>query len=57
VVANLFDNALKYTATGGRVTITVIDDDPQVRLSVRDTGVGVAAGDVSNIFKRFYRCD
>lgn len=57
VVANLLDNALKYTPAGGRVRVTLVDEDEIVRLSIADTGVGIPANELSRIFQRFYRCD
>jgi signal transduction histidine kinase len=57
VLANLLDNALKYTPPGGRVTVGLIEHDGQVRLSVSDNGVGISVDDQSRIFQRFYRCD
>lgn len=57
MVANLLDNALKYTPAGGRVTISLIEEGSQVKLSIADTGVGVSADELSRIFERFYRCD
>lgn len=57
VVANLLDNALKYTGTGGRVMIRLADEDRQIRLSIEDTGVGISAEELPRIFQRFYRCD
>jgi len=57
VVANLLDNALKYTPSGGRVTIRIIDEGQAVRLSVDDTGIGVPADELPRIFERFYRSD
>ena len=57
VVANVLDNALKYTAAGGRVMIKLADEGQQVRLSIEDTGVGISAEELPRIFQRFYRCD
>lgn len=57
VVSNLLDNALKYTPTGGTVTVTVDRDADQVMVSVNDDGIGISRDDLSNIYKRFYRCD
>lgn len=57
VVANLLDNALKYTDEGGAVRVTLTDEDTMVRLVVADNGRGISPEDVSRIFERFYRCD
>ena len=57
VLANLLDNALKYTAPGGRVSITARLDGPNVRLDVADTGTGIASHDLPRIWERLYRGD
>ena len=59
VVRNLIDNALKFTPNPGQVTVAVRADlaRKQARLTVSDTGAGIAAEDVPRIFDRFYRGD
>ena len=57
VIANLLDNALKYTPPGGQVGITLVDEGSRVRLSFTDTGVGISAEERTRIFERFYRSD
>jgi heavy metal sensor kinase len=57
VVASLLDNALKYTAEGGRVTLELINEKGQIKLSIKDTGIGMSADETTRIFERFYRCD
>ncbi len=56
LLSNLLDNALKYTERG-EVRIALTDGKDRIRLSVRDTGVGIAEHEVGRIFERFYRCD
>lgn len=57
VLANLVDNALKYTPLGGTITISAQEDSDSVTLSVADTGIGIPHSEVHRIFERFYRVD
>ncbi len=56
-VACLLDNALKYTAAGGRIALRLSNEDEQIKLAIKDTGIGMTAEEISRIFERFYRCD
>lgn len=53
VLLNLLSNALKHTPTGGEVTLSAHRAEDEVRLSVRDTGQGIAPADQSRIFEKF----
>ncbi|MBX6378243.1 MAG: PAS domain-containing sensor histidine kinase, partial [Clostridia bacterium] len=57
VLVNLVDNALKYTPTGGRVTVTLGDEGETVLVRVRDTGPGIPREALARVFERFYRVD
>jgi len=56
VLRNLLDNAIKYTQQGG-VELRVEREDALWRLSVRDSGCGIALAEQSNIFEEFYQID
>ena len=57
VIYNLLDNAVKYSAAGGRIAVRATSAEGQLSLSVSDNGVGIPAQDLPRIFERFYRAD
>ena len=57
VVANLVDNAIKYTPTGGQVELTTSREDPWASLMVKDSGMGISAQDLPRVWERLYRAD
>lgn len=56
-VANLIDNALKYSDRNQHVTVEILSSNNAVSLSVKDHGIGIPAVDQQRIFERFYRVD
>jgi signal transduction histidine kinase len=56
-LANLLDNAIKYTPQGGRVEIAGFLRQQQVILNVTDTGIGIPSQDLPKIWDRLYRGD
>jgi len=54
---NLVDNAVKYTAPGGRVEVVGGSDGPEIVVCISDTGIGIPEGKIPRIFERFYRVD
>jgi two-component system phosphate regulon sensor histidine kinase PhoR len=57
VMLNLVDNALRYTPSGGEVTLDLLQRGDEAVFQVHDTGPGIPAEQMSRIFDRFYRVD
>ena len=56
LLTNLIDNAIKFTPPGGNVDVSLArDNNQQVRLVVRDTGIGIPTDAISRVFDRFYQ--
>ena len=57
VLLNLIDNAISHTPQGGIITVSARQLDNWLEVSVEDTGEGIPAEDLPNVFERFYRVD
>jgi signal transduction histidine kinase len=57
IVANLVENAIRYTPARGVVNISAAASGGALQLHIEDTGIGISAMDLPRIFDRFYRCD
>jgi two-component system phosphate regulon sensor histidine kinase PhoR len=56
-VMNLLDNAVNYTPSGGSVSVSCLKENGSVKVSVSDSGIGIAEQHLPRIFERFYRVD
>jgi signal transduction histidine kinase len=57
IILNLQFNALKFTPSGGRITIAARKSDEQLVLTVKDTGMGISPKNLPNVFSRFWQAD
>jgi signal transduction histidine kinase len=57
VLSNLVGNALKFTAAGGRVRISIVSAQHSVAFEVSDTGRGIAPSDLPHVFERYWKRD
>jgi len=57
MLLNIVTNAIKYTPRGGSIVLALEENEDAVTFTVRDTGIGIAAGDLPHIFERFWRAD
>ena len=56
-INNLLTNAIKYSNPGGVVTLSAEETETSVRITVKDTGIGIDSREVDKIFEKFYRSD
>ncbi|QDR83343.1 Alkaline phosphatase synthesis sensor protein PhoR [Sporomusa termitida] len=57
VIVNLLENSIKYTPAGGKILLTCWQEDNEIKIKVKDSGIGIPAKDLPLIFDRFYRVD
>jgi hypothetical protein len=57
VLSNLLNNAAKYTPKGGRINLTIIREDREVVIRVRDTGIGIPVDMLGSVFEMFTQID
>lgn len=57
ILANLLDNAIKFTLPGGVIAISVSTHDRSIVMIVRDTGIGISEADLGRVFDRFFRAE
>lgn len=57
VFTNLFNNAVKFTPAGGKISAQLKDEDNQIRVTVADTGIGIYESDQKKIFARFQQAN
>ncbi|MBD2258928.1 ATP-binding protein [Pseudanabaena sp. FACHB-2040] len=55
IMIHLLNNSIKFTQAGGRVWVTACQQEEFAELEIRDTGVGIAASELPNLFEHFYR--
>lgn len=57
ILTNLLSNAIRYTATGGSITVRSKCEDSRVAVEVQDTGIGISEEDLTRIYERFFRAE
>ena len=57
ILFNLLSNAMKFTPSGGDLGVALSYEEPRLRFSVRDNGIGISAADAKNLFKKFSQAE
>lgn len=56
-IVNLLDNAVKYSEAGSEINIMVMSEGEDIRIRIKDQGIGIAKKHINRLFERFYRVD
>lgn len=57
ILINLIENATKFTPNGGKIIVEAYEEGENIHVKITDTGIGVSADVISNLFERFYQVD
>ena len=57
MIINLIDNGIKYTNNGGKVEIGINCVENEVKIEIKDNGIGISKEHIARLFERFYRVD
>ncbi|MGV3629782.1 MAG: PAS domain-containing sensor histidine kinase [Bacteroidota bacterium] len=57
ILLNFLSNAVKFSPGGGNIQISALVEEKEVRISIKDEGIGIAKEDQKNLFERFFRAD
>ncbi len=57
VFINVIDNALKYTESGGTITVSALEDGERIKVTVKDTGCGISKEDLPKVKQKFYKAN
>ncbi len=57
VIYNLFDNAVKFTNDGGYINVSMLEDNDNIEVHIKNSGIGIKAEELSKVFERFYKVD
>ncbi|RPA51056.1 two-component sensor histidine kinase [Shewanella vesiculosa] len=55
LIHNLIDNAIRYTPSGGKIDLSIIETEQGIEMTIKDTGPGIANTEVQKVFEPFYR--
>ncbi|MGB8319149.1 MAG: two-component regulator propeller domain-containing protein [Ignavibacteriaceae bacterium] len=57
ILSNILSNAFKFTQGDGKITVEIVENDKNVEIRIRDTGIGVPKEEIPKLFDRFYQVD
>jgi hypothetical protein len=57
MISNIVDNSIKFTPSGGCISVSVTEEDRYLHLVLSDTGIGIPEDLIPNLFQRFYQID